>query len=347
MRKLLTIFAISVLGFGQDFSINIIENSMEFNGVSLSVTSFSNTDVPQIPGPHIVGNLGSSLTIEVNNLTNQEQHFNILGLDILPENNGWPIGNGGIAPLSSTVINMPSNQVGTWIYTVTTQGAISIESGLFGIISIVEANQIVPKIVLSYEMDSAWHLGNEIDTYHYNPDLFFVNHEVLDADSIIQNPLNSFGMSLDIELVNMGYLVHRYEFNELTATLKSSDANELLAPIELTGYFDVFPGERYQLALGAHLEGDYVISLHYLNPISGHSIQENHIIAHFEDFSANIGDINLDGNKNILDLVIMIDFLLGEVVPSETEFFRSDMNSDGQLTVQDIVILVNLILFIL
>ena len=104
MRKLLTIFAISVLGFGQDFSINIIENSMEFNGVSLSVTSFSNTDVPQIPGPHIVGNLGSSLTIEVNNLTNQEQHFNILGLDILPENNGWPIGNGGIAPLSSTVI---------------------------------------------------------------------------------------------------------------------------------------------------------------------------------------------------------------------------------------------------
>ena len=57
-----------------------------------------------------------------------------------------------------------------------------------------------------------------------------------------------------------------------------------------------------------------------------------------------LGDINLDGSINILDAVILVNFVLGFQIPLETEFTFSDINSDGILNVLDIVQLVNIIL---
>jgi len=57
-----------------------------------------------------------------------------------------------------------------------------------------------------------------------------------------------------------------------------------------------------------------------------------------------LGDINLDGSINILDAVILVNFVLGFQIPLETEFTSSDINSDGILNVLDIVQLVNIIL---
>ena len=57
-----------------------------------------------------------------------------------------------------------------------------------------------------------------------------------------------------------------------------------------------------------------------------------------------LGDINLDGSINILDAVILVNFVLGFQTPLESEFTSSDINSDGILNVLDIVQLVNIIL---
>ena len=57
-----------------------------------------------------------------------------------------------------------------------------------------------------------------------------------------------------------------------------------------------------------------------------------------------LGDINLDGSVNILDAVILVNFVLGFQTPLESEFTSSDINSDGILNVLDIVQLVNIIL---
>ena len=59
-----------------------------------------------------------------------------------------------------------------------------------------------------------------------------------------------------------------------------------------------------------------------------------------------MGDINGDDAVNILDVVIMVNFILGSQTPSETEFIVSDLNSDGILNVLDIVQLVNIILYV-
>lgn len=56
------------------------------------------------------------------------------------------------------------------------------------------------------------------------------------------------------------------------------------------------------------------------------------------------GDADLNGIINILDVVIVIEFILGDSQPSGNQLAISDINQDGNLDVLDIVDLVELIL---
>jgi hypothetical protein len=56
------------------------------------------------------------------------------------------------------------------------------------------------------------------------------------------------------------------------------------------------------------------------------------------------GDINQDESINVLDIVVLINFILGNEAPTTNEFSISDLNQDGVLNVLDIVQLVNIIL---
>jgi len=51
-----------------------------------------------------------------------------------------------------------------------------------------------------------------------------------------------------------------------------------------------------------------------------------------------LGDINADGAINILDVVIMVNFILDSQTPTDTEYTASDLNNDGTLNVLDIVL---------
>ena len=57
-----------------------------------------------------------------------------------------------------------------------------------------------------------------------------------------------------------------------------------------------------------------------------------------------IGDINQDESINILDVIILINFILGNDEPTADEFFVSDINDDEIINVLDAIMLVNLIL---
>ena len=56
------------------------------------------------------------------------------------------------------------------------------------------------------------------------------------------------------------------------------------------------------------------------------------------------GDVNFDEVINILDVVAIINFILGSDIPSDLEFIASDYNGDGLVNIQDIVLLLNDIL---
>jgi len=56
------------------------------------------------------------------------------------------------------------------------------------------------------------------------------------------------------------------------------------------------------------------------------------------------GDVNGDGEINVLDVVQLVGFILGSSNPSDTQIISSDLNVDGVLNVLDVVALVNIIL---
>ena len=55
------------------------------------------------------------------------------------------------------------------------------------------------------------------------------------------------------------------------------------------------------------------------------------------------GDINQDLIINILDIVLLVNFILGEEI-SGIEYYLSDLNSDSTINIQDIILLINIIL---
>ena len=56
-----------------------------------------------------------------------------------------------------------------------------------------------------------------------------------------------------------------------------------------------------------------------------------------------LGDVNLDENIDVLDVVLMINYILGADVLTGDEFVNADINVDGSVNVQDVVQLVNMI----
>lgn len=57
-----------------------------------------------------------------------------------------------------------------------------------------------------------------------------------------------------------------------------------------------------------------------------------------------LGDLNMDGNIDVLDIVSLVNFILETDIPNDYESWAGDMNSDGNLDVLDIVTIVNIIL---
>jgi hypothetical protein len=75
--------------------------------------------------------------------------------------------------------------------------------------------------------------------------------------------------------------------------------------------------------------------------------------SYFDDLSLNIftspscnsimGDLNNDGTVNILDVIQLVNIIMG-LEPSEYQGAVGDMNNDGDYNVLDVVLIVNLIL---
>ena len=57
-----------------------------------------------------------------------------------------------------------------------------------------------------------------------------------------------------------------------------------------------------------------------------------------------LGDINQDGVIDILDIVSIINFILGQENFSIVEEIASDLNSDGIINIQDVILIINIVL---
>ena len=67
------------------------------------------------------------------------------------------------------------------------------------------------------------------------------------------------------------------------------------------------------------------------------------LINYLNQFVYTPGDINEDTLIDILDLVIVMNYILGNTDLSTLQSYASDLNEDGIINVQDIILLVNTI----
>ncbi|NOZ07893.1 MAG: hypothetical protein GXO91_03320 [FCB group bacterium] len=56
------------------------------------------------------------------------------------------------------------------------------------------------------------------------------------------------------------------------------------------------------------------------------------------------GDINLDGQLDVLDIVMVVQYVIGDLNFSSDEFCAADSDANGQIDILDIVALVGTIL---
>ena len=57
-----------------------------------------------------------------------------------------------------------------------------------------------------------------------------------------------------------------------------------------------------------------------------------------------IGDTNLDGTLNVLDVIILVNFIINNEDLNSDQLYISDINDDQSINVLDVILLVNLIL---
>ena len=57
-----------------------------------------------------------------------------------------------------------------------------------------------------------------------------------------------------------------------------------------------------------------------------------------EDFVVELyGDVNFDGQLNVTDIIVMVNFVLNLSEPTEEEFLTADINQDGILNILDVI----------
>ena len=60
--------------------------------------------------------------------------------------------------------------------------------------------------------------------------------------------------------------------------------------------------------------------------------------------ASGLGDINNDTSIDVLDVVLLVNIILGYSEPIDNQFWTSDINNDDQINVQDVILLVSIIL---
>jgi len=136
-----------------------------------------------------------------------------------------------------------------------------------------------------------------------------------------------------------------YEADDLTVLF--TDLSEIVNEIELDSWLWDFGDGSTTASSSAPVHtysqgGSYEVSLTVTNIYGLESEPHSETV----QLGSNImpGDVNFDSVLNILDIVIVVNYVLENDTPTSSEFAVADLNGDGTLNILDIVILTNLIL---
>jgi len=213
-------------------------------------------------------------------------------------------------------------------YSIYTYGS-GLDEGECSILEINQDGELLWKATSQNE-NAAWYRSYKVPSIY--PDAFSViaNNYVLEDD---QNVIHMIDNSINFTIHNKsGYTQpYQFSFGESTDGPPMFDYEE--------GNFTLAPNESIELSF-AGLEGN--ISSTNIN-FSIWPIHHNYALKELSfNIIANdilVGDVNLDGELNVLDVVTMVNIILSGEFNS-----LADLNNDNSNNVLDIVQLVNIIL---
>tara|TARA_Y100000996_G_C22556517_1_gene655716 strand:- start:536 stop:2863 length:2328 start_codon:yes stop_codon:yes gene_type:complete len=114
---------------------------------------------------------------------------------------------------------------------------------------------------------------------------------------------------------------------------------------EYSGTFNIQPYSSYEL----HFEADYLdfelsdaslLIVPKYHPNSKREIRYNI----YNSNSMILGDVDLNGSVDILDIILCVSFIVDDITPSEIQFNLIDLNQDSQINILDIIDLIDIIL---
>ena len=178
------------------------------------------------------------------------------------------------------------------------------------------------------------HAVNQIDS------LDFISVEaVKNEDSlIIYNFENSDSLVLNILNQN----INNYQINSIISVNKLGLSGDLLNNLQIGGFY-------FQMVSDSGTELEYTISNntiwleHYGLPPYELPFYGNFNLT-FQIDELIEGDVNQDGTPDILDIILMVNHIIGDTLLSDLAFDAGDINQDESIDVMDIILLVNTII---
>ena len=131
------------------------------------------------------------------------------------------------------------------------------------------------------------------------------------------------------------------EFDQVTVTWNSVE--------NLDGY-KIYRDGLWLGLVNSNLDSEYVDQ--YVDPgvvydyciASSNECGESDWVCDQGFSGAYLGDSNFDGSIDVLDVVMLVNFILVVEIPTEEQLFWLDMNQDSSLNIQDVILIVNIIL---
>ena len=92
-------------------------------------------------------------------------------------------------------------------------------------------------------------------------------------------------------------------------------------------------------------DGD-ILWEHQHNPEDQNSISKafKYSLDYLGSYQVSPGDLNNDQNVNIIDIILMVEFILGNNELSDQEFSSGDINQDGIININDILLTIDIII---
>ena len=168
------------------------------------------------------------------------------------------------------------------------------------------------------------------DEYFNEASFYCESTTISDFENLFTLPGNkgaSYFINLPSEVINI-----------VISTEQPDDINFLLVAIDSSNQVDLIPlsseGNNFHADLLSNNENILIATSSYDNP---DPININFTVS--IDDSTLVGDVNLDGSVDVLDVVSIVNIILND---SYTSY--GDINADGELDVIDIVLLIEMIL---